>query len=185
MTSYSKKKPAKIMINGWRSDSLIAGEFKMLELSEMEKHGKDFIKAELLDSIMKLGMGALKNGKVITPIDMMIEPEKPKPKAKRFVKPGQYDCEELFLTKGSTCQEAEKFFNYYESNGWRVGKNPMKNWKAAAANWMKNNHASGGRVGKPAVDQSAFLKGGTTGDGGVVIDGHVIPNQQEFLSHDG
>lgn len=31
--------------------------------------------------------------------------------------------------------EAEKFFNYYESNGWRVGKNPMKNWKAAAAMW--------------------------------------------------
>ena len=28
--------------------------------------------------------------------------------------------------------EAEKFFNYYESNGWRVGKNPMKNWKTSA-----------------------------------------------------
>ena len=34
--------------------------------------------------------------------------------------------------------EAEKFFNYYQSNGWRVGKNPMKNWQAAARNWMLN-----------------------------------------------
>lgn len=34
--------------------------------------------------------------------------------------------------------EGEKFFNYYESNGWKVGKNKMKNWKAAAANWIKN-----------------------------------------------
>lgn len=34
--------------------------------------------------------------------------------------------------------EGEKFWNYYESNGWRVGKNPMKNWRAAAANWNKN-----------------------------------------------
>jgi hypothetical protein len=34
--------------------------------------------------------------------------------------------------------EGEKFWNYYESNGWRVGRNPMKNWKAAAANWNKN-----------------------------------------------
>ena len=34
--------------------------------------------------------------------------------------------------------EAEKFFNYYESNGWRVGKNPMKNWKTSASNWMIN-----------------------------------------------
>ncbi len=36
--------------------------------------------------------------------------------------------------------EAEKFFNYYESNGWKVGKNPMKNWKAAANNWITNSN---------------------------------------------
>lgn len=33
--------------------------------------------------------------------------------------------------------EAEKFFNYYESNGWLVGgKTPMVDWQAAAKNWM-------------------------------------------------
>jgi len=31
--------------------------------------------------------------------------------------------------------EAEKFWNYYESNGWKVNKNPMKDWKSAAAGW--------------------------------------------------
>ena len=36
--------------------------------------------------------------------------------------------------------ESEKFFNYYESNGWKVGKNPMKNWKAAANNWITNSN---------------------------------------------
>ena len=34
--------------------------------------------------------------------------------------------------------QAENFLNYYESNGWRVGKNPMKNWHCAVANWIKN-----------------------------------------------
>jgi hypothetical protein len=34
--------------------------------------------------------------------------------------------------------EAEKFVNYYTSNGWRVGKNPMKSWSAAANNWITN-----------------------------------------------
>ena len=29
------------------------------------------------------------------------------------------------------------FFNYYESNGWKVGRNPMKCWKSAARNWLK------------------------------------------------
>lgn len=36
--------------------------------------------------------------------------------------------------------EAEKFFNYYQSNGWLVGgKTPMRSWKACASNWMLNS----------------------------------------------
>ncbi len=35
--------------------------------------------------------------------------------------------------------EAEKFHNYFQSNGWKVGgKAPMKDWRAAARNWMLN-----------------------------------------------
>ena len=35
--------------------------------------------------------------------------------------------------------EAEKFVNYYESNGWKVGKNPMKSWTHAANTWLINS----------------------------------------------
>lgn len=35
--------------------------------------------------------------------------------------------------------ESKAFFNHYESNGWMVGKNKMKNWQAAVRNWMNNN----------------------------------------------
>lgn len=36
--------------------------------------------------------------------------------------------------------EAQKFFNYFESNGWLVGgKTKMKNWNAAARNWILNS----------------------------------------------
>ena len=34
--------------------------------------------------------------------------------------------------------EAQRFWDYYESNGWRVGRNPMKDWKAAVRNWQRN-----------------------------------------------
>ena len=37
--------------------------------------------------------------------------------------------------------EAEKFMNHYDSNGWRVGKNPMKDWKASVRNWLLNRKA--------------------------------------------
>ncbi|PCI53648.1 MAG: hypothetical protein COB36_11995 [Alphaproteobacteria bacterium] len=58
---------------------------------------------------------------------------------KRFVKPGEYELGCYFHDKGSnTCQDdAKAFIDHYESNGWKVGKNPMKNWQAAARNWMK------------------------------------------------
>jgi uncharacterized protein YdaU (DUF1376 family) len=35
--------------------------------------------------------------------------------------------------------EAEKFVNYYTSNGWKVGKNPMKSWTHAANTWLINS----------------------------------------------
>lgn len=44
-----------------------------------------------------------------------------------------------YFTEKEHMEESEKFFNYYESNGWKVGKNPMKNWRAAANNWISNS----------------------------------------------
>ncbi|MBN2743955.1 MAG: hypothetical protein JXR39_08685 [Marinilabiliaceae bacterium] len=44
-----------------------------------------------------------------------------------------------FVEKNYPELEAEKFFNHFESNGWLVGgRSPMKDWKAAARNWMLN-----------------------------------------------
>jgi len=46
----------------------------------------------------------------------------------------------FFKEKNKTDLEAEKFFNHYESNGWLVGgKSKMKNWRAAARNWILNS----------------------------------------------
>ena len=33
--------------------------------------------------------------------------------------------------------DAEHFFDYYESNGWKVGRNAMKCWQAAVRTWEK------------------------------------------------
>ena len=34
--------------------------------------------------------------------------------------------------------DAERFIDYYTSNGWKVGKNPMKDWKAAVRTWERS-----------------------------------------------
>jgi hypothetical protein len=49
-----------------------------------------------------------------------------------------YEYMSLRIGKEVAKIEAEKFVNYYESNGWKVGKNPMKSWGAAANNWITN-----------------------------------------------
>ena len=46
----------------------------------------------------------------------------------------------FFEEKDTPLSEAERFFDHYESNGWLVGgKSKMKNWEAAARNWLKNS----------------------------------------------
>ena len=68
--------------------------------------------------------------------------KKPRSKAgKRFVKPEVLDLAIYFHERGHLqCNdEAEKFFDHYESNGWKVGgKGPMKCWKSSVRNWMRN-----------------------------------------------
>ena len=35
--------------------------------------------------------------------------------------------------------DSQRFHDFYSSKGWMVGKNKMKDWKAAARNWLSNN----------------------------------------------
>jgi hypothetical protein len=42
-----------------------------------------------------------------------------------------------FREKNAPVSEASKFFDYYESNGWKVGRNSMKNWKSTVNNWIR------------------------------------------------
>ena len=42
--------------------------------------------------------------------------------------------------------DPEQFLDYYEANGWKVGKNPMKDWRAAFRRWTKNNNPNNGKT---------------------------------------
>lgn len=55
-----------------------------------------------------------------------------------FIKPSIVEIKNYMLEIGMA-DVSEKWFDYYESNGWLVGKNKMKNWKAAVRTWKNNN----------------------------------------------
>ena len=55
------------------------------------------------------------------------------------IPPDLEDVVDFFKKLDKPFIEAEKFYNHFQSNGWLVGgKSPMKDWNAAARNWMLN-----------------------------------------------
>lgn len=59
-----------------------------------------------------------------------------KPKRKRFSPPSLEDVKAYCIERGNNV-DAERFIDYYTANGWQVGKNKMKDWKAAVRTWEK------------------------------------------------
>lgn len=61
----------------------------------------------------------------------------PQPKSKRFEVPAISDVkahmESLQIINAE--RHSAEFWHFYESKGWMVGKNKMKNWKSAASRW--------------------------------------------------
>lgn len=57
----------------------------------------------------------------------------------RFVKPNRDDVR-AYMIELNMADLSQRFVDYYESNGWRVGRNAMKDWKAAVRTWKQQNN---------------------------------------------
>ena len=55
-------------------------------------------------------------------------------KSTRFVPPTVDEIKEYCLERNNNV-DAEKFYDFYQAKGWMVGKNKMKDWKAAIRTW--------------------------------------------------
>jgi len=62
----------------------------------------------------------------------------------KFIKPNIEEIKTYCSTRKNTINP-QSFLDFYESNGWKVGKNPMKDWKAAIRTWetREGNNATG------------------------------------------
>jgi hypothetical protein len=73
-------------------------------------------------------------------------------KNKRFIKPTIQEIKDYCFERKNNV-DVNKFFNYYEANGWKVGKNAMKDWKACVRTWEGNNFNSNSKTN----DEPKFL----------------------------
>jgi len=67
-----------------------------------------------------------------------IEEVKQAKKNARFKKPTLDELEHYCIERQNRV-DIQKFYNFYESNGWKVGKNPMKDWRASVRGWERNS----------------------------------------------
>ena len=58
--------------------------------------------------------------------------------AKAFVKPTVEEVK-AYCAERKNNVNADKFIDFYESKGWLIGKNPMKDWKACVRTWEKGS----------------------------------------------
>lgn len=59
-----------------------------------------------------------------------------------FVPPTVEQAKAYIVEQGLNV-DAERFCDYYQSNGWKVGRSAMKDWKAAVRNWARRDRQPG------------------------------------------
>lgn len=69
------------------------------------------------------------------------------PRVRHYIKPNKNilniptitQVESFFKKERFPEHQAKLFFNHYQATGWMMGKNEIKNWEAAAINWISNS----------------------------------------------
>ena len=81
--------------------------------------------------------------------DFLINKTKKKPKTpkdpdnnddndNKFIRPTLQEVKDYCQERANNV-DPEQFIDYYQANGWKVGKNPMKDWKASVRTWERKN----------------------------------------------
>jgi len=91
-------------------------------------------------------------------------------KKQRNIIPPKIEWIQKYCKERSNNVNPEKFFNHYESNGWKVGKNRMKDWQASVRTWEGNDNNKKGSsqktsdyIAKRYKDAGRKDKNGQTG----------------------
>lgn len=89
-------------------------------------------------------------------IDIEKEEKKERKKAASRFTPPTVDEVAAYCRERGNSVDAQRFVDYYTANGWKVGRNPMKDWKATVRTWERNGYSSGSRsqqqTGEPERD---------------------------------
>ena len=141
MYSYSRTRQAKQEISKNEKKSIFTNSiFDEVQESDLK------IEKEKQKKLREKNKKKDENHSSVTSSDCLSRPIGIEKLVSKFSKPTLEEAQIYFLEKNFTEIEAQRFFNYFESNGWLVGgRTKMKDWKAAARNWMLNSKKFGNK----------------------------------------
>lgn len=82
--------------------------------------------------------------------------KKESPKSPRFIPPTLEEVQ-TYISENNYIIDAQKFIDYYQSNGWIVGKTKMKDWKATVRGWERREQERFRKQQKEDEDPFGFL----------------------------
>jgi ParB/RepB/Spo0J family partition protein len=74
--------------------------------------------------------------------------------------PALAEVERYFRFLGKTSEDATDFYDYYQSNGWKVGANPMADWQASARRWGAKSFSTGKQTSVRSISDKALQEAG-------------------------
>lgn len=115
-------------------------EKSMLGLKKNKAYTLDVNKMDT-KCIQDVSVGKESIGKVRLGEDSIVKDSKGESvrgeKAKRFIPPSVEEVEQYCIERSNNI-DAQSFIDFYESKGWMIGKNKMKDWKAAVRTWERS-----------------------------------------------
>jgi len=154
--------PVDVMASAWqvlnRCFTLVNGRYvnDVLEQQRTEKDAERIAKSKSgqKGGEAKAQRNQDESSKCLAPVKQILAPsqdkirgeekreEKERKEKNGFSAPSVADVK-TYCEERKNSVDPEKFCSFYESNGWRVGKNPMKNWRAAVRTWEGNGRGFG------------------------------------------
>jgi hypothetical protein len=117
-------------------------------LDEKAQLGIPAVNQSTYQQVPQVSIGKDRTGKV----SIKRERKADKPPRPRFTPPSEDEAITYFCGQGSSATEAKSFVDYFTANGWKVGGRAcMKDWQAAARNWIRR----AGQYSHPQTKQVA------------------------------
>ena len=150
-------------VNNHNRRLIVSGKIARLVVAQPTPLEEDSGAADTTDSgaVDTTGSGAT-DTKIVAQPSPITKEQKNKLKDKRksapskFLKPTIKEVTDYVRSIGYDSLNSQSFVDFYESNGWRVGKNPMRCWKAAVRTWRARDNDK--QTGETLSEQFARLE---------------------------